>query len=349
MDWKKLIIPQTATILQAMQQINEIGYEDGLLFVVNDKNQLIGTATDGDIRRGLLNAVQTNEAIEKIANKNFYKIVEGEKLTSNFIKDCVDRKLEVIPVISTTGAVINVKSFKQLLSHVPVQAVLMAGGRGARLLPLTKNTPKPLLKIGDKPIIEHNIDRLISFGVDKITLSINYLGNQLKEYFKNGELKDITINYVEESTPLGTLGSVSLIDDFDTEYVLVMNSDLLTNIDYAEFYHTCIAENADMAIATIPYHIDLPYAIMEIEGIGIKSFEEKPRYTYYANSGIYLIKKTYLLNIPKNEFYNATDLIEHLIAQKNKVINFPILGYWLDIGKKNDFEKAQEDIKHLNL
>ncbi len=349
MDWKKLIIPNSATILQAMRQIDEIGHADGVLFVVNEVNQLLGTATDGDIRRGLIKGIQTNETIGSVANSNYFRITEYENVSDTFIQECVKNKLEIIPVLNSEGLIVNVKSYKQLLVHVPVEAVLMAGGRGARLLPLTKDTPKPLLKVGGKPIIEHNIDRLVAFGVDKITLSVNYLGEQLKQYFSNGESKNITINYIEETTPLGTLGSAGLIDSFDTDYVLVMNSDLLTNIDYAEFYQTCIAENADMAIATIPHHVDMPYAIMELDGIAIKSFEEKPRYTYYANAGIYLIKKEHLLKLPRNQFYNATDLIDNLIAQKSSVINFPVLGYWLDIGKKNDFEKAQEDIKHLNL
>ena len=349
MDWKKLLIPNNATILQAMKQMDEMGYEDGVLFVVNELNQLIGTATDGDIRRGLLNGIEINETIARVANTKCFRIIENEKISNSFIQVCVKNKLEVIPVVNSQGLIVNIKSYRQLQIHVPVQAVLMAGGRGARLLPLTKDTPKPLLKVGGKPIIEHNIDRLIAFGVDKITLSVNYLGEQLKQYFNNGESKNISINYIEETVPLGTIGSVGLIDGFETDYILVMNSDLLTNIDYAEFYQTCIAENADMAIATIPHHIDMPYAIMELEGISIKSFEEKPRYTYYANAGIYLIKKEHLQKLAKNQFYNATDLIDSLLAQQCNVVNFPILGYWLDIGKKNDFEKAQEDIKHLNL
>ena len=225
----------------------------------------------------------------------------------------------------------------------------MAGGRGERLKPLTDTTPKPMLQVGNKPIIEHNIDRLIKAGIKNIAISISYLGEKIENYFGNGENKKIKIEYITETKPLGTLGAVSNYENIFEDDLLIMNSDLLTNIDFADFYETYKKENADIAVATIPYKVDLPYAIMEINENRITALAEKPTYTYYANAGIYLVKKSHLAKLQKNTFYNATDLIEDLAKNNYKGISYPILGYWLDIGRKQDFEKAQEDIKHLKL
>jgi NDP-sugar pyrophosphorylase family protein len=225
----------------------------------------------------------------------------------------------------------------------------MAGGRGTRLKPLTDDTPKPLLNIADKPIIEHNIDRLISYGIDDFWLSINYLGDQLMDYFKNGEIKGVHINYVTEDRPLGTVGAVRAIKNLQHDTVLITNSDILTNLDYEDFYKDFIQSDADLSVVTIPYEVLIPYAVLDTEKEWVKSFKEKPTYTYYSNGGIYLIKKDLLNLIPEDEFFNATDLMEELIKQNKNVKSYPLRGYWLDIGKHEDFKKAQEDFKHIKF
>ena len=217
----------------------------------------------------------------------------------------------------------------------------MAGGEGKRLRPLTEKTPKSLLKVGNRPIIEHNIDRLAEYGVENIYISIKYL--------QNGEAKNISISYVKEDVPLGTIGAVSLINNLNSDYILVMNSDILTNIDYEDFFMEFVIQDADMAVATIPYKVDIPYAVLETSQNLVIDLKEKPTYTYYSNAGIYLIKKDLIKLIPTNSFFNATDLMELLIKSGKKLISYPLHSYWLDIGKHNDFEKAQEDIKHIKF
>jgi len=225
----------------------------------------------------------------------------------------------------------------------------MAGGLGQRLKPLTDQTPKPLLKVGDKAIMEHNLDRLTMFGINDFWVSVNYLGDQIVQYFGNGKEKNISIEYVWEKEPLGTIGAVANIEDFQHDYILITNSDLLTNIDYEQFFLEFIKQDADLIVLTIPYQVSIPYAVLETkEGI-VKSFKEKPIYTYYSNGGIYLMKKEMLDYIPKNKFYNATDLMEIIIKKKHKIISFPFSGYWLDVGKHEDFEKAQIDIKNIKF
>jgi NDP-sugar pyrophosphorylase family protein len=234
-------------------------------------------------------------------------------------------------------------------SYLPIDAVIMAGGRGQRLSPLTDSIPKPLLLVGDKPIIDHNISRLSQYGIDDFWISVKYLGQQIETYFGNGLERNININYVWEDKPLGTIGAVSQINNLQHDYILVSNSDLLTNLDYEHFFLDFIERDADISIVTIPYQVNIPYAVLETLDGEVKNFKEKPIYTYYSNGGIYLIKKTALESIPRNSYFNATDLIEELIHKNKKVISYPMVGYWLDIGNPQDYEKAQKDIKNIKF
>ena len=205
------------------------------------------------------------------------------------------------------------------------------------------------MRVGDKPIIEHNIDRLALYGIEKLHISVKYKAEQIESYFGDGSDKGLVIDYIREENPLGTLGAVTLIPEISTPSMLVMNSDLLTDIDFEDFYRKFEDSGADMAVASTSYRVDVPYGVLETSGQQITSLKEKPTYVYFSNAGIYLIKTEILRQIPANTFYNATDLMEHLIANKRKVINYPIVQYWLDIGKPEDFLKAQEDIKHIRF
>src|SRR5690606_12771214 len=201
-----------------------------------------------------------------------------------------------------------------------------------RLMPLTKDTPKPMLPVGDKPMLEHTINHLQKFGVRNIYMCVNYLKHVIQDYFKDGSDRRLSIKYVSEDKPLGTLGALKLADEIEHDYILLMNSDILTNIDLNGFFKTFINSGADMAVATTSYHVDVPYGVLEVDGNNrVSSLKEKPRYTYYSNAGIYLIKKELLKLVPENQFYNVTDLMDKLIENNKKLVSYPILGYWLDI------------------
>jgi len=233
---------------------------------------------------------------------------------------------------------------------IPVDAVIMAGGKGQRLSPLTLTVPKPMLIIGGKPIIEHNIDRLIKFGVQKIYISVNYLKEQIENYFENGFKKNISITYIKEEMPMGTFGAVTLVNDFEKDYILVLNSDLLTDINYNDFFNSFIESKADMAVAAVSYKSEIPYAVLETnDSNNVLSIKEKPKYSYLSNAGIYLFKRDLLNHIPKGKYFNTTDFMDFVIENNYKLIAFPILGYWLDIGRYEDFEKAKIDINKLKL
>jgi dTDP-glucose pyrophosphorylase len=346
-SYRKHLIQSNSPIKAALAQLDELA-ADAILFVVDGNEKLLGSVTDGDVRRGFLKELTLDDVVDKFLQPN-PKFLQRGAYTIEEVISYRNKNFKVIPVLCKEGKIVNIINFRFLKSYLPVDAILMAGGRGERLRPLTDNTPKPLLIIGDKPIIEHNIDRLISFGVDDLWISVRYLGEQLETYFENGNSKNVNIKYVWENEPLGTLGAVSKVHDFQHEYILVSNSDILTNLDYEDFFLDFQKNDAALSVVTIPYTVNIPYAVLETQNNNIKSFKEKPTYTYYSNGGIYLLKRDVLQYIPDNTFYNTTDLMELLISKGMKVTSYPLIGYWLDIGQHEDFRKAQEDIHHIKF
>ncbi len=346
---EKHIIYLDQSVRDALIKLDEIA-PSSILFVVDKERTLLGSLTDGDLRRGFIKGLGfDNKLLDFVQSSpisirhNQYDLNQLEKFRKDLLK--------IIPIVDDQSRIVDILDFSLRKTLIPADAILMAGGEGKRLRPLTENTPKPLLVVGEKPIIEYNIDRLINVGIKTINLSINYLGEQLVEYFKDGAEKGIEIKYVKEDKPLGTIGSVLLVENFYNDDIIVMNSDLLTNIDFADFFKTYKESGADMAVATTSYHVDVPYAVLEVgdDGSAVKSLKEKPRYTYYSNAGIYIMNKKLLKMIPENEFYDITDLMDRILEMDLKLVTYPINGYWLDVGKHEDFKKAQEDIKHIKL
>ena len=346
-NYKKHLIYSGSLIREALVQLDKLA-SDAILFVVDLQNKLIGSITDGDIRRGLINGFTIENKIDDIIQSNPRYIRKGDSDIEKVIK-FRENLFRIIPIIDFDNKVVNVINFREIKSYLPIDAVIMAGGKGQRLLPLTKDTPKPMLKVGEKPIIEHNLDRLALFGIDDFWISVNYLGEQIESYFGDGATKNVHISYVRENKPLGTIGAVSQIQDFKHEYVLITNSDLLTNLDYEHFFLDFLAQDADMAVVTIPYQVNIPYAVLETDEGRVLNFKEKPTYTYYSNGGIYLVKRSLFEHLPNEEFFNATDLIDELIKQGKKVYSYPLMGYWLDIGSPADFERAQQDLTKIKF
>ena len=342
---KKYIIPHTATIKESLIALNNKSVDTQSLLVVNEENKLVGTLTDGDIRRGLIFGAELSDSVSIVMHTNFKYIIDTE-FNVVHLKYFRDRLIYFIPIVDKDFHIVDIVNLKRYKSHLPIDAVLMAGGKGERLRPLTEKTPKPLLMVGEKCIIDHNIDRLISYGINHINVTVNYLGEQLEEHYvepRNG----VQVLTWREPKFLGTIGSIKFVDTFYNDTVLVMNSDLFTNIDYEDFYLHFRANDAEMSVAAIPYNISIPYGILDLDGRNIKGLLEKPKYNYYANAGIYLLKKAILAEIPNDEFFNATDLIEKLIAQGKSVIRYPLNGTWIDIGNPQEYQKANDLIRHM--
>ncbi len=345
--FSKHIINHKAPITEALQMLNNVP-ENLTLFVIDDSEKLIGAVTDGDIRRSLLAGKTMADTVGDFMFTKFRFLRKG-KFTYEQVQAIREKKIKLVPLIDDNDKIVKLIDFNKISTILPAEVVIMAGGRGERLKPLTDVTPKSLLPVGEKPILEINLDRLIQFGIDTFFITVKYKKEQIIKYFGDGSQRGVNIHYVEENIPLGTIGSVSMIKGLEHEHILLMNADLLTNIDFEDFYRNYLEENADMAVASIPYTIDLPYAVLETNDGQIKSFKEKPSYTYYSNAGIYLIKKKLLDLIPIEQHFNATDFMQVLLEQNYKLTYYPILGYWLDIGRPEEYLKANEDIKHIKL
>jgi dTDP-glucose pyrophosphorylase len=341
------LIPQSSSVKQAMIQLDSLA-TDAILFIVDEENRLCGSMTDGDLRRGFIKGLTFDDALPDFVQPQPKHIRQGDYNLQKII-ELRKKNYTIFPVIDKSDKVINVVNFRHQKSYLPVDALIMAGGRGERLRPLTDELPKPLLPVGDKPIIEHNINRLRNFGIDDVWISVKYLGEKIKAHFGDGNERSMRIKYVEENEPLGTIGALSLVNDLVHENLLVMNSDLLTTIDFEDFYLFFQTHQADLAVACIPYNVSIPYAVMETKDYLVTGFKEKPRYTHYSNAGIYLMNNSVRRYIPSGQVFNATDLMDKLIKEGKKVVAYHLLGYWLDIGKPEDYTKAQEDILHLNL
>ena len=344
---KDHLIKQEITLLEALSRINSVAPEPLVLFILNSENQMVGTLTDGDSRRALIKGASVNDKVETIMHRDFNYMKVEDLADVKEIKRQRELKMKLIPVLDDNKQIVEIINLEDYKTRLPIDAVLMAGGKGERLRPLTEKTPKPLLPVGGKAIIDHNIDRLIDNGVKHINVTVNYLGEQLENHFSEprGEVK---VRTVREPKFLGTIGSIKFVKEFHNDTVLVMNSDLFTNINYEDFYLHFKEHDAEMSVAAVPYTVSVPYGIFALQGRDIQGLIEKPTYNYYANAGIYLIKRRALDEIPDDAFFNATDLIEKLIAEGKKVIRFPLNGTWIDIGNPQEYQKANELVKHIH-
>lgn len=350
MDLGIITISGESTILEALKKLNRILYVTDIssliLFVTDKENAVMGSLTDGDIRRSLVEEADLTTRTGDICNKNFSFEYEPEGFLD--LSPYRKRQLNILPILDSEKKLVRIIDLKKTRSVLPLECMIMAGGRGKRLSPLTDKVPKPMLPLGDKPIIEHNIDRLISFGIQKIYISVKYLGEQIQDYFGDGSKKGISIEYIWEDEPLGTAGALALVEKFETEHVLLINSDLFTNADFEDLYLDLIRSKAEMAVASTEYKIDVPYAVFETEDSHVMEFKEKPSFVYYSNAGIYILKRELIENIPKNTFYDITELMDDLVKEKGRLVHSPIRGYWIDIGKPVDYKQAQEFVKHAN-
>lgn len=344
---KDHLISQEITLLEALSSICALAPEPLVLFVLNEKTQMVGTLTDGDSRRALIKGASLNDKVGTIMHRdfNYMKVTDLDNVKE--IKRQRELKMKLIPVLNEENHIVEIINLEEHKTRLPIDAVLMAGGKGERLRPLTEKTPKPLLPVGGKAIIDHNIDRLISYGVQHISVTVNYLKEQLEEHFHEPK-GDIQVQTVREPKFLGTIGSIKFVKEFYNDTILVMNSDLFTNINYEDFFLHFKEHDAEMSVAAVPYTVSIPYGIFDLEGRNIHGLIEKPTYNYYANAGIYLIKRSALDEIPNDTFFNATDLIEKLISEGKKVIRFPLNGTWIDIGNPQEYQKANELVKHLS-
>lgn len=346
-DIEGLLIDGDSTALQAMKLID--GNAKGILFVVNHDNKLLGTISDGDIRRFLISGNSINSVIKEIYNKNCIYL-SGEQDLS-YVKHMLLRKrINIIPVVDAEGTVIGYYDMETVLNEVAAirsnPVLIMAGGLGTRLRPLTEDTPKPMLRIGGKPLLEIIICQFKKLGFYNFLISVNYKAEVIENYFKDGRSLGVNIRYIRESKRMGTAGAIKLAESYLTEPFFVVNGDILTNIDFESFLKYHLDNEYSLTIGTRSYEIEIPYGVIEkdADSVRVTALKEKPKYDYLVSGGMYVLNEEIVKLIPEDKYYDITELIENLIDKGYRIGSFPITEYWLDIGRIDDYKKANNDV-----
>lgn len=340
------LIPADASLLEALDRLNSLsGRAPMVLFAENSDGTMAGTLTDGDIRRALLAGTPVDANISVALNKNFRHFSPNHADDMSRTRNFRAEGILLVPRLDSEGRIAEVVDLRHTTAMLPLSAILMAGGKGERLRPMTLSTPKPLLRIEGKAIIDYNIEALAAVGITDIHVTTRYLADQIEDHFA-GEIAGVKIACHREDIPLGTIGSATLVPLGAEGDTLVMNSDLLTTIDYEELYLRHRDAGADITIAVVPYQVSVPYAILALDGKTVTGLEEKPTYSYYANAGIYIFSNRVLHTLVPGVRTDATDLIESTISAGGKVTYYPIKGTWIDVGSPVDFRQASELMKH---
>lgn len=338
-------------IREVIQQIDQSG-RISIALIVNEDQQLISTITDGDIRRGILAGLSLDEPVSKLlpikallprplpltAPVNFDRPTLLQMMRENAVRQ--------IPLVNEKEQVVDIVILRDLLppGKAQLQAVVMAGGLGTRLRPLTNHVPKPMLAVGDRPLMELTIEKLYNSGIRHVDVSTNYLAESIIEHFGDGSTFGVELNYIKEDRPLGTAGALGLMDT-PTGTTLVINGDILTEVDFGAMLAYHQEQNSELTVGVRQYGIQVPYGVLECDGPNVRHLKEKPNLTFLVNAGIYLLEPSVYRYIPKDKRFDMTDLIQKLLDDHHPVMSYPIIEYWLDIGQPADYEKAQNDAR----
>jgi dTDP-glucose pyrophosphorylase len=320
----------------------------GIVFIVDKEKRLKGTITDGDVRRAILSGAGLEDNVSNIVHKNPVYISCGmnrEKIKDIFIKKAV----KVIPVVDDNNRVVDLISINDILlpegKKNPV--IIMAGGLGTRLKDLTKEVPKPMLKVGHDPILQHIISNFKQYGYNKILISVNYKSEIIENYFQDGLAYGVKIDYIRENKRLGTAGGIKLANDYIDKPFFVINGDIFTNLNVDNMMKFHIENKFDITVGTRKHSFQIPYGVIETEDNFIKKLKEKPAIDYLINAGVYCLNPNLIKFIPNNQYFEITDLIGICIKNGGKVGSYEIKDYWMDIGRMEDYNKVNNDVYDL--
>ena len=339
-------LKQNATIKEALGIIDSGAMQIAL--VVDDNDKLLGTLTDGDIRRGILRGLDLDSSIETIVFKE-PAIAKISSTKEEILKIALSKKLHQIPIVDDNGIVLDLKEIEELVEPKikTNRVILMVGGLGTRLRPLTQDTPKPMLKVGNKPILQTIVERFAEYGFVNITMCVNFNASIIRDYFSDGKEFGVNIDYVLEEKRMGTAGALSLLKERPSEPFFVMNGDLLTNVNFEHIFNYHILNKATATMCVREYDYEVPYGVVKMNDNKIIEIAEKPVQKFFVSAGIYMLSPEILDLIPKNEFYDMPALFEKLIKLSKNVISFPIREYWLDIGRMEEYQRANEEYKEV--
>ena len=341
-DWRKTLVMPESTIEEAIKVIDSEALRIAL--VVDQGNRLLGTVTDGDIRRGLINQLPLSAKVSEIMNSS-PKTTELGTPRPQVLKMMEERRLLSVPIVDD-GLLVGLETLQDLIARPKFNnpVFLMAGGFGTRLRPLTDNCPKPLLRVGDKPILQTILESFVEVGFHQFYISTHFMPEMIENYFGDGAKWGVDIHSVYEQEPLGTGGALGLLPaDLPDIPIIMMNGDILTKVDYVQLlnYHKELGALATMCVRE--YDHQVPYGVVEGDGHKITGMVEKPSYKFFVNAGVYVLNRSLVTTVAKNQKIDMPTLLEQRIEKGELIAQFPVHEYWLDIGKMNDFERAQKD------
>ena len=336
--WKKTLIREDETIANAIQNLNISSLQ--IILVVNKNNELIGTISDGDIRRAFLKGMGLKDKLFDIVN---YKPIVVDKNTEvDQVIEMMERNsVRQIPILNQHNRVIGLHLYENIKSDKELDNlfVIMAGGKGTRLKPYTENCPKPMLKIRNKPILEHIIDQARNQGFKQIVISINYLGEIIQKHFEDGKNFGVNIRYLNENNYLGTAGSLYLLEKENRKPIIVSNGDILTNIKYNDMLIFHEKNKAKATMAVNYQEFEYPYGIVKLKNNKIIDFDEKPNFKFQVNAGVYILDENIISQIPKNKYCDMPDFFLKMKKKKMNIIAYPLFEQWHDIGRLDDYNR----------
>ena len=342
-NWRLTVLNENSTVRQAIQNLNESSLK--IVLVVNHSDILVGTITDGDIRRFLFKGLDLDCDISNVINRN--SLTASPVVGSEAIKEMMlKNKVQQIPIVDDAGKLVGLHLWDELLS-VPNKEniiVIMAGGRGSRLLPLTQDCPKPLVRVAGKPMLEHIIERAKLAGFHNFVISIHHLGHMIKEYFGNGNCMNVHIDYLEEEVPLGTAGALSLLNPRPNVPFVITNGDIISDIRYEDLLKFHIEHDAIATMAVHLYEWEIPFGVVKTKGLDIIGFEEKPSSKVNINAGIYVLSPSAMDSLINNEHCDMPSLFTRLQLNSQKIIVYPKYERWLDVGRLSDHANAERMI-----
>lgn len=340
------------TIREAVARIERSGM--GIALVINPDGSLHATITDGDVRRAMLASMSLDMPVGELLKTKVDPLYRAPVTASaaadneSLLRIMREKSIRHMPLVDERGRVTGLVTLDELLPDrvSPLQAVIMAGGKGTRLRPHTEEVPKPMLLVDGKPLMEHIVDQLRDAGIKRVSVATQYLAEKISDHFEDGRRFGVELDYVKEDEPRGTAGALALMEPW-TEPLLVINGDVLTQVNFRAMLEFHRENLADMTVAVSKYEMGVPYGVVECDGALVSKLAEKPVYSFLVNAGVYFLEPSVQRHVPTDRRFDMTDLIGVLLREGRRIVSFPILEYWLDVGQPKDYEQAKKDMQTL--
>jgi dTDP-glucose pyrophosphorylase len=342
--WEKIIVLPSTPIREVIEKINESALQISL--VVDEGNYLLGTVTDGDIRSGILKGISLDAPVQNIMHRNPTVARPGDD-RELILSTMKAQRIHHVPTVDGEGRLIGLETLDDLLKPAPRDniVVLMAGGLGTRLRPLTNECPKPLLSVGNRPILETIILNFIEFGFRRFYMAVNYKAEMVIDHFGDGSRWGVKIQYIHETKKMGTAGALGLLPERPSQAMVVMNADLITKVNFDSLFAYHKKHNAKATMCVREYDFQVPYGVVTLDKHRLLAIEEKPVKRFFVNAGIYVLEPDVLDFVPRDSYLDMPQLFERLLHQKHEMAVYPIREYWLDIGHVKDYERATNEYK----